>query len=283
VNGGTNPDPNVELLAQTFASRASCDLVIRGIIRGRVLEDSLSLTEAADFLDQLRYDTHRPTPNGWEGQRWKDVAAKMGIDGSNDPEGVLPFFRPPSGGVVPATPYSRAGPYAISAYLRLWKACLTRRARGLVTTDDFRTPWTIADLAKKQREQPRFYVGVRYGSGAEVGTGPLGSLPFRIRATDRSVIDGNVVGSWGSRNPGVGAHAYFGDQFFDYHLHGRPLPGVASAETVWRPAGDPGLILFYVIERDDSPHPTVAFGVALPRGGPDQFAARVHETAGIIA
>ena len=38
--------------------------------------------------------------------------------------------------------------------------------------------------------------------------------------------------------------------------------------------GDPGLILFYVVEQPEQADLTVAVGVALPLGGPDQFAAR---------
>jgi hypothetical protein len=276
VNSGASPDPNVDLLASTFAERASRDLVVRTILRGRIVEQPLSLTEVADLLDRLRYENHRPTRDGWEGQRWKDIEAKIGMNAASDPEGLLPFFRPPPGDVIQPTPYSRAGPYAISAYLRLWNACLTRRARGLVATDSPRTPWAMANLVRKQEQQPRFYVGIRYGSGAEVDHGSLGSLPFKVRAMSRAIDSGELVGAWGSRNPHTGSDSYFGDEFFDYHFHERPVPGVASAETVWRPAGDPGLVLFYVFEREGRTNPAVAFGVALPLGGPDQFAARIY-------
>jgi hypothetical protein len=204
------------------------------------------------------------------------MEAKVGIDDATDVDHLLPFFRPPQAAPDEATPYVRGGPYAISAYLRLWKACLTRHARGLVATDDLRVPWSMLDLEKKSREQPRFYVGIRYGSGAEVQDSPLGELPFTIRPMRRKVAEGELEAEWGSRNPSQGADKYLGDALFDYHLHEETPPSIEPGEAAWRPVGAPGLILFHVIERPDRPFPTVAVGVALPLGGPDQFAARAR-------
>src|SRR5581483_4978648 len=168
----------------------------------------------------------------------------------------------------------QGGPYGISAYLRLWKACLTRQARGLVATDDPRTPWSMLDLIKKRDEQPQFYVGIRYGSGAEIKDGPLGGLSFTIRAMKRSVAGRELQAGWGSRNPAAGPDQYLGDQLFDYHLHRGAPPTAGPGEPMWRPVGAPGLILFHVTEQPEQRFPTVAVGVALPLGGPDQFAAR---------
>src|SRR5204863_5033050 len=137
------------------------------------------------------------------------------------------------------------------AYLRLWKACLTHRARGLVPTDDPRTPWSMLDLTAKSLEQPRFYIGIRYGSGAEIDSGPLGDLPFTVRAMKRSVRGGELEASWGSRNPGAGPDQYFGDELFDYHFHGGTPPRASPGDPIWRPVGAPGLILFHVIEQPD--------------------------------
>jgi hypothetical protein len=274
MNSGVQIDPNSELIARTFASASSQDIVVNEVLRGRILDEPLSLTEAGALLDGLRYESYRPTTDGWEGRRWRDLEVKVGIDPSTDTDQLLPFFRVPEAALEEATPYARGGPYAISAYLRLWRACLTRRARGLVATDDPAIPWSMLDLARKAAEQPVFYVGIRYGSGSEIKDGPLGDLPFTVRTMQRSVSsDSELSGAWGSRNPASGIDSYLGDELFDYHLHGKPPPSAQSGEQVWRPVGAPGLILFHVIERGES-FPTVAVGVALPLGGPDQFAAR---------
>src|SRR5215217_81498 len=51
VNSGIQGDPNVELIARTFASAPSQDIVVKSLVRGRILNESLSLTEAATLLD----------------------------------------------------------------------------------------------------------------------------------------------------------------------------------------------------------------------------------------
>ena len=141
----------------------------------------------------------------------------------------------------------------------------------------------MVDLEKKNFEQPEFYVGIRYGSGSEVEVDPLASLPFSIRSMKRSVSDGQLEAAWGSRNPAARPDMYYGDELFDYHFHGEPLPLILPGEPVWRPVGVPGLILFHVIEQPDAVFPTVAVGVALPLGGPDQFAARNWSVPGASA
>jgi hypothetical protein len=274
VNADGQEDPNLEVLADAFVSRPSTDIVVKGILRGRILEHPVTLLQAADLLDQLRYREHRPTRDGWEGHRWIDLESKVGIDAATDIDGALPFFRPPELPPGEASHYARGGPYAISAYLRLWQACLTRRALGLVPTDDPSSPWSMADLATKQSEEPAFYVGVRYGSGAPVTSPDVAKLTFQIRSMKRAVVDGALAASWGSRNPRSGPDQYLGDELFDYHLHGGTPPTAPPGEPLWRPPGSPGLILFHVIEHPDSLYPMVAFGAALPLGGPDQFAAR---------
>ena len=276
VNPGQQADPNVELVARTFTGVASSDVVAADVLRGRALDEPLSLNEAAALLDQLQYDEYRPTTSGWEGARWQDLEAKVGIDPSTDFDGVLPFFRPPVVSLEDATPYSLGGPYAISAYLRLWKACLSRHASGLVATDDPRIPWSMLDLEERFRDQPLFYVGIRYGDGPELEDGAPSELPFRIRSTRRSIVGGELVATWGSRNPGDRPGAYLGDQLFDYHHHHKPAPPGPPLGSTWRPVGAPGLILFYVVSQDDRPFPTVAVGAAIPLGGPDQFAARAR-------
>jgi hypothetical protein len=282
VNGGEERDPNVEVIARVFAS-PSRDVVVKSLVRGRILDEPLTMVQAASLLDELRYERYQPTADGWEGARWRDLAPKVGIEPATDTEQLLPFFRPPGGASEDATPYARGGPYAISAYLRLWKACVTRHARGLVATDDPRIPWSMADLGRKARQEPRFYVGIRYGSGTEVKDGPLGDLSFRVKTMKRSVTGGELEGAWGTRNPILGAGQYLGDELFDYHHHGRTQPTPSGpGQPRWRPPGAPGLLLFHVIEHAEGPFPTVAVGIALPLGGPDQFAARSAAVPALI-
>jgi hypothetical protein len=283
VNSGSEPDPNLGVIARTFGEAPSQDVVAGGLVRGRILNEPLSLTDAATLLDELRYESYRPTTDGWEGARWKDLETKVGIDAATDIDRLLPFFQPPEAAPADATPYARGGPYAVSAYLRLWKSCLTRHARGLVATDDPGTPWSMFDLAKKSAEQPVFYVGIRYGSGSDVQEEPLDGLPFTVRAMRRAVADGELQAGWGSRRPEAQPGEYLGDELFDYHFHSEPPPHVLPGEPVWRPVGAPGLILFHIIEREDRAFPIAAVGVALPLGGPDQFAARKPIMRGPIA
>ena len=95
-------------------------------------------------------------------------------------------------------------------------------------------------------------------------------------------VDGDQPsGSWGTRNPRPAPGHYLGDEFFDYHFHEHTPPTTSPGVAAWRPVGSPGLILFHVVERDDRPFPTVAVGVALPLGGPDQFAARYAQAIGM--
>jgi len=132
----------------------------------------------------------------------------------------------------------------------------------------------MLDLSKKLRDQPTFYIGIRYGSGAKITEGPLSQLEFDVQPMKRNVVDGQLAATWGSRNPGSGSDPYFGDALFDYHVHGQRPPKLIVGEVAWRPVGAPGLVLFHVIERGENLHPTTALGLAVPLGGPDQFAAR---------
>ena len=284
INSQSILDPNLEVVAAIFRESESVEIRTNDKPRGRLLTEPLDLLAAADLLDELAYVDHRPSTNGWEARRWLDLEAKVGISYEEDNEGVLPFFRPPHYTDEPTTVTARGGPYAISAYLRLWKACLTRRARGLVGTDDMSTPWQLVDIEKKHREQPRFYVGIRYGRGDEISSEYLSGLNFPVRTMERAIQGNQLEGGWGSRNVGQSIGSFFGDELFDYHYHARKLPVVEEGEPLWRKPGEPGLILFYLVDRGESKSPAVALGVALPLGGPDQFAARKpSDRLGIIS
>jgi len=130
----------------------------------------------------------------------------------------------------------------------------------------------MLDLQHMEAQQPRFWVGVRFGQGPAVSTGPLSRLPFAIQATQKSTRADRVTTTWGSNNPNAGQDQYRGDEYFDYYHRRQPLPSTAG-DSAWRPPGAPGQILFYVNQRLNQPHPVVAVGVSVPAGGPEQFAA----------
>src|SRR5690606_26679640 len=117
VNVDAPSDQNAEVVRRAFSRGSSRDVSVRELLRGRILEEPLSLTEAAALLDELRYERFRPAADGWEAARWKDLEAKVGIgEGVPDADSLLPFFRPPASDQPDTAPYVRGGPYAISAY-----------------------------------------------------------------------------------------------------------------------------------------------------------------------
>jgi hypothetical protein len=131
----------------------------------------------------------------------------------------------------------------------------------------------MADLGDKQRHQPRFSVGIRFGSGAVIERGPLAELDFNIPATMKRVgSDGELDTTWGANDPNAGPLDYRGDEFFDYYHRGEQAP-LLSGSAPWRPAGSHGQILFYINQHPEQPYPVVAVGVCIPAGGPEQFAA----------
>lgn len=254
---------NNGVLARLLSDESWHDVVVGGTVRGRAMERQLSLVEVAKVLEQFHYPHHAPDPTLPQNDRWRSLATELGIH--------EPLFRPPAicGNQAVSPP---SCPYSIAAYLRLWDAVLTRRARGLYPTDDRITPWSMIDLVDYRASSPRFYVGVRYGS-AGVSSDPV-LADYDIVRMIRQTSDGVLSATWGSRNPGGGPDAYLGDQLFDYHVHGRTPPTVIPGEPLWRPRGEPGLMLFHVLKPEvpeDSDGVTV--GLALPLGGPDHFAA----------
>ncbi|RKS77497.1 Z1 domain-containing protein [Motilibacter peucedani] len=273
VNDRAN-DPNAHVVADLYAGRDSHEVLVPGRLEpaGRLLNAPLSLLEIAELLEQLRYDAYSPARSGWHAERWASLEAHLGLivpDEGGGAPAPAPLYRPP--GTQGSDEQQHPCPYQIAAYLRLWDACLTRHARGLFPTDDASTPWSMLDLARKQREQPRFHVGIRYGRGSEATRGPLADLAFPVRTMQRQVVHGELVATWGSRNQARDG-SYPGDQYFDYHDRRQDAPPPTSGETPWRPAGAPGLLLFHIVERAANT-PSVALGLGLPLGGPDQFAA----------
>ena len=272
TNDGLAEDPNVGIVADAFRDHSSSDVRVSGQLRGRILDDPLSLAQAAETLDRLAFGAYAPGNQTWQSDRWGAVEAHIGLGGGDT---VLhPLYRPRL--PAPGQPFSDPRldcPYSLGAYLRLWLACLTRHARGFFPTDNPRLPWSMVDLTTKQEQKPRFWVGIRYGSGSPITTGPLANLGFTVRPMRRTVTDGLLRATWGSRNPGSGEDAYLGDALFDYHLHGDHPPSPVKGQPLWRQPGSDGLLLFHVIEQQGRPFPTIAVGLAIPLGGPDQFAA----------
>lgn len=266
INDGGQEDPNADVVADLFA-RPSSDVTVANVLRGRILNVPLELTEAAELLDRLTFSDYQPGREGFQADIWNRVQARAHAVA---PLPNPPFYRPPvryGKGDVPR----RACPYAIAAYLRLWAASLTRSITGLFVTGHPGDLWSYADLGRKTVEQPRFWVGIRYGDGATVSSGPLARLPFNIRATTKRVVGGEIKTTWGASDPSAGTGQFRGDVYFDHYHRNLAVP--MSSDTAWRPSGSDGQILFYVNQHPGDLYPTVAVGVCLPAGGPEQFAA----------
>ncbi|MYN14155.1 hypothetical protein GSY71_13500 [Pusillimonas sp. TS35] len=266
INDGQQADPNADVVAELFA-RPSSDLTVANVLRGRILDEPLELTEAAELLDRLTFAGYQPRSDGFHADIWSRIEARAhAVAPLQDP----PFYRPPrTCGYGDLT--RRACPYAIAAYLRLWSASLSRPITGLFVTGHPGHLWSYADLCRKTTEQPRFWIGIRYGDGATVSNGPLAQLPFNIRATTKRVVGGELQTTWGASDPNAGPDQYRGDVYFDYYHRRAAVP--SGSTTAWRPIGSHGQILFYVNQHPNDLHPTVAVGVCLPAGGPEQFSA----------
>ncbi len=266
INDGRQPDPNAAVIADLFV-RPSSDLTVANLLRGRILDVPLELTEAAELLDRLTFSHYRPGIEGIHADMWNRIEARANaVAPLPDP----PLYRPPLR-QGKGDPSRRACPYAIAAYLRLWAASLTRSINGLFITGQPAGLWSYADLSRKRTEQPRFWVGIRYGDGAAVSNGPIARLPFNIYATMKRVVGGELKTTWGASDPNAGPGQYRGDVYFDYYHRNLAVP--MSSDTAWRPSGSDGQILFYVNQHPGDLHPTVAVGVCLPAGGPEQFSA----------
>ncbi|WP_282022360.1 Z1 domain-containing protein [Ruegeria faecimaris] len=266
INDSGQQDPNAKIVADLFG-RPSSDLTVAKVLRGRILDVPLELTEAAELLDRLTFTDYRPGNEGFHADIWRGIEARAN---AVDTLANAPFYRPPVRNCKGDQP-RRACPYAIAAYLRLWSASLTRSITGLFVTGQPGDRWSYADLTRKSAEQPRFWIGIRYGEGADVSKGPLAQLPFNIRATTKRVAGGELKTTWGASDPNAGPSQYRGDVYFDYYHRNATVP--SSNDTGWRPSGSDGQILFYVNQHPDDQHPTVAVGVCLPAGGPEQFSA----------
>jgi hypothetical protein len=260
---------NQEVVAEVF-QEASSGVPDSSGRQGRLLDRSLSLTEAADFLDAFRY------PGGTAGGKdlklatsWAAVERMAGI-GDGDP--LSPIFRMPTD--TDPSAWGSESPFNVAAYLRFWALCLEERLPAAFTTDEPPQLWSLVDLAARIAQQPRFRVGLRFGAGDPVESGPLARMPWPVHPMKRAVSDGRLEGRWGSRNYRDGV--LWGDEFFDFYSTGQ-LPQLTFSRA--RQRGSDGLILVHVIERDDGL--SLAPAVSLPVGGPDQVHVRRSKVSGV--
>ena len=264
---GEFADNNAKFVATLLDQNEWEDVTVGGTLRGTLMRRQLSLIEVAELLESFRYTNHCPSRNAEHHDRWRAIASEIGI---SSPE--APLFRPPQDCDEARDFVSPSQcTYSIAAYLRLWSALLTRRARGMFPTDDRRVPWAMINLSDYTRSAPHFYVGIRYGSVGECSYPQLASRG--VLSMTRSSQDGLLYSTWGSRNPGEGADAYLGDQLFDYHAHNGIIPVQVPGEPRWRPRGAPGLVLLHLIRSPGQQKDAVAIGLGVPLGGPDHFAA----------
>lgn len=278
INGAERPDPNAELVVNLFKESNSDEVHAGGAVRGRILTEPLSTLAAADLLDQLTYDRYAPGNDTQLGELWSQVEAR--ISAVQPLEDGYRLYRPtePEAGSPPSRSRNDC-PYGIPAYLRLWHAASSRHVRGMFVTGA-RELWSMTDLSAKAAQLPKFWVGIRYGaSNAPAPGAPFDGLPFTIRATAKANENGLLKGTWGTNDPTAGSFDFRGDEYFDYYYRGEPVPHAVDGGGQWRSSGGDGQILFYVNQRPGDIHPTVAVGVCIPAGGPDQFAAVVQPAA----
>ncbi|MGW8564768.1 Z1 domain-containing protein [Isoptericola sp. NPDC055881] len=263
-------DENLTFIAELFSEGVTPVAGSAGS-QGLLLEDSVSLLGAADLLDRLRYTDHGPGPESREASRWSSVAHHANLPADDM---ASPLYRAPY--VAESVDLGIASPYEIAAYLRLWHTAIPRLVPGLMTTDDRPVPWDLVEKKTLERRRPRFWVGLRFGSGDPVTSGPLTRLPWTVRPMRRTLVEGtsDLQATWGSRN-------YVGDQVRgDEVFESAVLPGDLHAKVNLEGArlpGSDGLILFHVVGREDGSQ-AVAVGVSLPLGGPDHIKATTGGT-----
>jgi len=268
---------NQQVVAHLFAEGADVVVDSRGERpMGLLLRRDLTLEETADFLDQLTLPlTARDDPELDE-RRWASLQRHLDLPPS-DP--LSPLYRGSQHGSVPSATS------AIAAYLRTWGACLSRQAPGFVTTAPPGGPWSLLDLDVIQRLQPRFRVAMRFGRGSLLSDGPFHEAGLTVATMDRQLAeDGSLKSSWGSRGaaslgdgPARGdasSSGYPGDEYFDYHARGERSPLAVGSSVAARPPGEPGLVLIHPIAHPDG-GASLALGLSVPLGGPDQGAALV--------
>ena len=232
----------------------------KGLERGLIRSEPVSLQQLAATLDALRYSHHDPDLGNELSQRWEHYARLLGID---DPLFTPPMRQPQDYGAEP-----QSCPYSIAAYLRLW-SCLVgdHSAPGFYPTDRPDVPWNYADTLRSTT--PEFYLAFRHGQNAARDP-RLAKKGIKAVTRERTPNGRALQTLWGTRGYGG---SYFGDELVDYYFHRTaPVPSIQGGAS-WRPRGHPGLALFHVVSAPELPTDLLAVGLGLPHGGPDHIAA----------
>lgn len=237
--------------------------------QGRLLERTLVLTEVAELLDKFRYpERESGGVDPVAARKWGAVERVAGMR-AGDPS--YPIFRMPADSDPAA--WCNESPFNVAAYLRFWALCLEQRLPAAITTDDPPLLWSLVDLDRKAAEQPRFTVGLRFGTGSVVESGPLANLAWPVRPMQRDIDGQQLRGQWGSRNYRDGV--LWGDEFFDRYGSGE-LPRLTESRA--RARGENGLLLIHVVAHAGGA--SIAPALSIPVGGPDQVHASVRRTGG---
>lgn len=232
----------------------------KGLERGMIRSEPVSLQQLADLLDSLRYSHHDPDLGNELSRRWENYARLLAID---DPLFCPPSRKPTEFGVEP-----QSCPYSIAAYLRLWSSLAGgHSAPGFYPTDKPEVPWNYADTLHSAT--PRFYIAFRHGQ-EPARDARLAAKGIRAVTRERNANGRTLKTLWGTRGYGG---SYFGDELVDYYFHRTaPVPSIQGGAS-WRPRGHPGFALFHIVSAPDLPTDLVAIGLGVPHGGPDHIAA----------
>jgi hypothetical protein len=232
----------------------------RGLERGIIRSQPVTLGRLAEILESLRYSHHDPDLGAELSQRWFRYAGLLGISET--------LFRPPmrAPGAYGIEPQSC--PYSIAAYFRLWSSLADNRtAPGFYPTDRPDVPWNYAEAPRTR--PPEFYLAFRHGE-QQARDPRLASRGIRAVTRQASPNSRSLQTLWGTRGYGGG---YYGDEFVDYYHHQTsPVPSIQGGAD-WRPRGHPGLALLHVVNIPGLPTDQLAIGLGIPHGGPDHIAA----------
>ena len=232
----------------------------KGLERGLIRSEPVSLQRLASTLDALRYSHHDPDLGNELSQRWEHYARLLRID---DPLFSPPMRKPQDYGAEP-----QSCPYSIAAYLRLWSYMVgDHSAPGFYPTDRPEVPWNYADTLRAST--PEFYLAFRHGQNPARDP-RLAEKGIKAVTRERTPNGRALQTLWGTRGYGG---SYVGDELVDYYFHRTaPVPSIQGGAS-WRPRGHPGLALFHVVSAPDLPTDLLAIGLGLPHGGPDHIAA----------
>ena len=246
AGGGCPFGSSNELAAHGFVTQIKAGGVARynhdGTVAGYVL-GNISAIDVARFLDRLQYASHNPPVSSPWVQAFDSIENLYGI-----PAGAL-HRRPAAGRTAGVSIPENYDPYLIAAYLRAWHY-------GYNAVAGSPNRFLGSNLETWQPcPAPVFNVVYRCGRKPP----PSGSL-FTDPLTDKIVDSNGVVrASWGSSGS-------LDEEWFD--LGAVPATGPASP----RMAGDPGLLMVYVIHRHKAApsesHDLPTCGVVIPLGGP---------------